>query len=474
MHNKILVVPFLFFLGTTTNALASLSLDDYLKQVEKNNQTVIANKMIIEATSEREDEGRLLFKPSLFAQAQMSVDKKPVNNVAAQGDQTNYEALSAGVFQNFESGLKAQAGYTFLHTNIKNASSTFVPTPDYNDGSIKLELTQSLWRNWAGLETKGQSTIIDAQAKASKLTASFSIKSIIAQAESLYWSLSQTNKIIKVQEDNIKRAQQIRSWNQRRSSTGLGDKADFYQADSNLRLREFELSNALQSQNLLRRSFNSLRGIDGNELTESLDSIDTKNLKSLSLPEKMALREDTKAALELQSIAKSNSQLAIERNKPTLELFGSYALNGRDKEKSKALSKSIETDHTTSVVGLKLSTPLDFFSTDKNIESYKKEQNAADFNYQKKVFDQDKEWNDLVTKFNDTKIKLDLVANITEAQKIKSANERNRLNNGRTTTFQVLNFESDLAAAELLKIQTETELLNIYSQLKIFSAGGAK
>ena len=82
--------------------------------------------------------------------------------------------------------------------------------------------------------------------------------------------------------------------------------------------------------------------------------------------------------------------------------------------------------------------------------------------------------NDLLTKFADAKVKLELAEKISDAQRTKASNERNRLNNGRTTTFQVLSFEVDNASAEILRIQTETDLLNIYAQLKIFSAGGAK
>ena len=99
---------------------------------------------------------------------------------------------------------------------------------------------------------------------------------------------------------------------------------------------------------------------------------------------------------------------------------------------------------------------------------------AAEYNYQRKVFDQDREYNDLLTQFEDAKVRLDLTEKIASTQRVKTNNERNRLNNGRTTTFQVLSFELDSAQADILKIQTETDLLNIYAQLKIFSAGGAK
>ncbi len=452
---------------------APLSLADYLKQVEEKNQGVVANKLVAEGTKAREEEGRLIFRPSIFAQGQMMVDKKPVAN-PAQGDRTDTEYVTAGLAQNFNFGLKGQLSYTLYHTKIYNSSRTFVPLADFNDGVAKIELSQSLWRNWNGKENKAQADLIDSQAKASKHIADFTVQSALTNAESVYWSLSQTRKVIQVQKDNLSRAQQLRAWNQRRINSGLAERSDFLQAEANLKLREYELSNALQQQNLLARTFNSLRGIDGNSVSEELAPVDSKSLKALTPPTKADFRADTLAALEQQNLAKANAALAIERNRPTFEVYGSYAFNGRDPERGDAVSNSFKTDHTTSAIGVRFNTPLDFGTTGSAIDGYKKEQIAAEYNYQRKVFDQDREWNDLLTKFEDAKIKLDLAEKISEVQRTKTLNERNRLSNGRTTTFQVLTFEVDNASADLLRIQTETDLLNIYAQLKIFSNGGAK
>jgi outer membrane protein TolC len=453
---------------------SQLTLEEYLNQVQEKNQTVIANKLIAEGTAGRENEGRLIFRPSIFANGQILVDKKPVANTMTQGDRTDAQYITAGLMQNFDFGLKGQIGYTLLHTKIYNAGQTFIPVADYSDGGAKLELSQSLWRNLWGKENKAQAVLLTTQAKAAKHIANFTVQTILASAESMYWSLSESRKVVQVQQDNLDRAKKLRTWNQRRIQSGLAEKSDFLQSDSNYKLREYEVANALQQQNLLQRSFNSFRGIDGNQVPSELESVDSKNLKNLTPPSKQDLREDTKAALEQQNLAKANAALAIERNKPTFEVFGSYTLNGRDPERSEAISNSFKTNHTTSAIGLRFVAPLDFATVNSTVDGYKKEQIAAEYNYQRKVFDQDKEWNDLLTKFQDTKIKLELVEKISEAQKIKSTNERARLNNGRTTTFQVLSFELDSAAADVLRIQTETDLLNIYAQLKIFSAGGAK
>lgn len=452
---------------------AQLSLSDYLAQVQEKNQAVVANKLVSEGTSARAEEGRLIFRPSIFAQGQMMVDKKPVAN-PSQGNRTDTEYVTAGLAQNFDFGLKGQLSYTLYHTQIYNASSTFVPLADFNDGIAKLELSQSLWRNWSGRENKAQADLIDSQAKASKHLADFTVQTTLTNAESVYWSLSQTKKVIQVQKDNLARAQQLRSWNQRRINSGLAERSDFLQSESNLKLREYELNNAIQQQNMLARAFNSLRGIDSNSVPEDLEPVNSKNLKALTPPPKAEFRADTLAALEQQNLAKANAALAIERNRPTFEVYGSYALNGRAAERNDAVSNSFKTDHTTSAIGLRFNTPLDFGTTSSAIDGYRKEQVAAEYNYQRKVFDQEREWNDLLTKFEDAKIKLELAEKISEAQRTKTLNERNRLSNGRTTTFQVLTFEVDNASADLLRIQSETDLLNIYAQLKIFSAGGAK
>jgi outer membrane protein TolC len=453
---------------------AQLTLDDYLKQVEEKNQSMTASKLITEGADLKADEGKLIFRPNIFAQAQTSTDKKPTTNRNAQGDETDYTFFTAGLTQQFRTGTSGKLGYTFSHTKIDNASVAFLPVNNFHDGIATLELSQSLWRNVWGKETRANETLITSQSQANKHTENYKMKVTLAQAESLYWSLSQIRKVVKVQKESLERAQKIRNWNQNRVKTGLGESADFLQADANFKAREYELRIALQEQKNLERAVNSLRGINGDLFEEDLDSVDSARIKTLALPSKTEMRDDTKAALELEKIARANSALAIERNRPTFEVYGSYALNGRDPQSSQAISNSFKTDHDTKAVGLRFVAPLDFGTTSDNIKGYKNDQLAAEQNFQRKLFEQEQQWNDLAAKFDDAKIKLSLVEKIEEAQRIKASNERDRLTRGRTVTFQVLNFEQDYAQSELARIQNETNILNIYSQLKIYGAGGTK
>ncbi|MBC7538983.1 MAG: TolC family protein [Bacteriovorax sp.] len=458
----------------TVSFSAQLSLNDFLKQVEGKNQSMTASKLIVEGAQERSNEGKLIFRPSVFAQAQTAVDKKPTTNINAQGDRTDYNYVTAGILQQFNFGLQGKLGYNLSHTKIYDASPAFLPVSDFHDGVATLELSQSLWRNFLGRESNSQVTIITSQALATKHSESYKMKATLAQSESLYWSLSQIRKVVKVQKESLERAQKIKVWNQNRLKNGLAESSDFLQADANYKAREYELKSTMQDLKTLQRSVNSFRGVDSEVLDEELESVDSNKIKKLTLPSKEELREDTKAALELQKISKASADLSIEKNKPTFEVYGTYALNGRNPETNQAITNSYKSDHNTKAIGLRFISPLDFGTTSDNISGYKKEQIAADQNFQRKLFEQEQQWNDLAARFEDAKAKLSLVEKIEEAQKIKASNERDRLSKGRTVTFQVLNFEQDYAQSELARIQNETNILNIYSQLKIYSAGGTK
>lgn len=465
-------ITLLFLIMTFNASGAELTLENFLNQVNEKNQMLNASKISSASAEKRKDEKKLLFTPSIFAQAQSVVDKKATTVVSMMGDKTDANMFTTGVMQQFDFGLKGKLSYTLAHTKLRNA--TLLNPNDFNETSLGLELSQSLWRDFWGSESKAQSDLIEGQSKIQKFSEDFKIKNILSKAEALYWGLSQMRKIIALQKDNLDRALKIKSWAQGRLKTGLGEKSDYLQADASVKFREYELKSGIQDEKTLQRTFNSLRGLESEIVPESLTALDNLQLKSLIIPHKDDLRDDTKVAREVQKISIANANLSIERNKPTLELYGTYILNGRDALRSNAIDKAFTKDFTTQAIGVKFSAPIDYFNLKNNIDSYKQDQIAAELNFKQKLFDENQEWTDLTTKFEDAQAKLVLAQIIEEAQRIKVVNERERLTKGRTVTFQVLNFEQDFAQSELLKIKSETDVLNIYSQLKIFANGDKK
>lgn len=467
-------VLLLFLVSPGVLLAKEYSLNDYLKEVEEKNQNIIASKNNIDAYKSRENESKLIFGTSIYAQAQTAIDKKPTTNVNAQGDRTDYDYGTVGLMQQFNFGLKGKLGYTLSHTKIYHALPTFLPTPDFKDSQFSLELSQSLWRNFNGLEGKSQESMMNADVKAKTHIEEYKIKNILSSAESVYWTMSQMTKMVQVQKDSLARAHKIREWALNRSNTGLGDKSDLLQSEANVKFREYELKTTEQQLKNLARAFNSLRNIDSENIDAKLDDVKTEFVKNLKLVNKAPLRDDTKAAMEYEKASKANLELSIERNKPTFEIYCSYALNGRNVEQSEAINNSFKTDHTTTAVGVRFQSPLDFSNLIDNIRGYKKEQTSAELTVRQKLFDQDKEWNDLISKFEDAKNNLALAEKIEEAQRLKASNERERLSRGRTVTFQVLNFEQDYAQSELLRIKSELEILNLFAESKKYMDGSQK
>ena len=104
-----------------------------------------------------------------------------------------------------------------------------------------------------------------------------------------------------------------------------------------------------------------------------------------------------------------------------------------------------------------------------------KAEKVAQLNYEYKQFVQDQDWTNLTQQLGEAKENLRLTTNIVNAQKAKLENERSRLRQGRTTTYQVLLFEQDFSQSEVSRVQAASAILGLQSQIKLYQsslAGG--
>ena len=235
--------------------------------------------------------------------------------------------------------------------------------------------------------------------------------------------------------------------------------------------REFELSAAKENLVSASIAFNSLRGIETPEILETLTSPSKADLEQLEPPVRASLRDDTYAARERKRQAESSSQFSLEKARPNLDLTGSFSFAGRDSRLTSSASDSFSKNHPTIAVGINLNAPIDFWNLKKIHDGAQASQRAADLDYQRKLFDQERDWAELSNQFESTKEQLRLAREVEQVQSEKLQYEQDRLKKGRTTTFQVLTFEQDYATARLNLIQTEAALLTLAAQMRTFSDG---
>ena len=463
--------------ATRAESAGVLTAQQYLDQVRGKSPGVKGSLESAAGASERSVEARLVTMPSFFADAQWAVDEKPALNPVLNWSQINYNTYSLGVAENFPIGLSAKLSYGVASTAYKNYVTPYT-TGIFSQSSFyeitpRIELTQQLWSGGFGRTIRAQRDSIEAQALASSNGARFQASQSLVQAEGYYWRLAFARQLVDVQKDALERAKKIQEWTSRQARLSLADRSDALQSQANLDLRRVELQAALDEERTSRLSFNLARAADAgssDDVPERLESADPKRVLEMKAPERGPEPRADVAAAEQQSRAVvANATIAAERDLPTLELFASYQLYGRDPAYGAASTNSFSDNVDTRAVGVRFSVPLDLAATHGARQGWAREQAGAELTYQQRLLEQEQSWADLSKKFSESRTRLGLLLQLEETQEAKLNREKERLRGGHSTTFQVLTFEQDFAQAQISRIRAEADVLTALVQMKIFT-----
>jgi len=452
----------------TAGLATPLTLESYLDQVKKGNEGVLALMESSEALKNRKDEARLLVRPGFFGNVSFYSDAKPTAAPQFQGNRTLVDTYNFGFSQQTPFGLAGKLYYQWTYTRIEGANPLLLPLANFYEAKPVLEVSQSLLKNGFGSETRSQLQVAEAGTLAQGYADSFKLKASLAEAEGAFWRLAISRQMVQVQKESLERAQRLKDWNRKRAQSGLGDKSDLLQSEANLQVRTLEYQTAVNEERSASVSFNSLRGVPEEKVTEALPVLNKTTTEKLTPPPKKSMRLDVRAAQELTKVAEANAALGKERNTPTLDVFGSLATNGRTDQWGQSISDSFTTRFPTFTVGVKFQTALDVGQVLDNRKAYQAEIKSAELQFRRKAFEEERDYRDLVKRFQEAKERLNLCFGIEEVQEKKLAREKERLKVGRSVTYQVILFEQDYASAELLRLKTQGEVLGLYSQLKLF------
>lgn len=181
------------------------------------------------------------------------------------------------------------------------------------------------------------------------------------------------------------------------------------------------------------RAFNSLRSLAATEVKESLELITPEKIKALAKVSRATTpREDISSAMAMLEATEANAELGYQRARPTLEVFGSYAYNGRDGELSNANKDAFDSHHPTWLAGLRFSTSFDFGNAYDVREGYLREQQAAELNLHRLMFDEQQDWLELQQRYDDILVRFAMIQSVEEIQKQKMDTERDHFNRGVT------------------------------------------
>jgi len=332
-------------------------------------------------------------------------------------------------------------------------------------------VTLPLWQNRFGSSTKATKDAAYFSNEYQKLNAKAASVATLVAAEQSYWNLVAARRVVEIQKNALRSAEQILSYVTKKEKMNLGEKGDVLQAKALLESRKLSLKQAENDEKLAARDFNKNRYINSNEVPEKLAAFDFAKLKNFLVPKiKERDRFDVKASEANMKAAVATAKIDEENNKPSLNAFGSYSQNQISGGFNDAISATPDRVGRSATVGLKLSVPLNFSMSSDIRQGARQSASAAKTNYHQKVFEQENDWQNLLQNLQVYQENLGLAQAIESAQKLKLENERKLLKQGRTTTYQILLFEQDFSNSEIITIQTAYKMANLLAQQKLYQS----
>jgi outer membrane protein TolC len=475
-HLKSITTVALLLTSPIAIAEPVFTLEQFLQEVRRDNTEVRGTQESKEGALDRAAEAKLVTAVNFFANGQFENDERIPTNFSLSYSSIITNTFSLGFSDTTPFGLQAKLSYNYNYFNLINpiffgtlpTQGPLTGFPGPYSATPMLELTQNLWSNGGGRGTQANQELLEAQALSTSYNSSFQNRTDLVNAEAAYWQLVTARQTVRIERVALDRAQKLYDYNAKRVRLQLADLSDALQSEALLKLRQLDLQTALDNERVSATAFNSARNINSETVPEFLPDLDYDQIQSMHEPTRVAMRDDVKAAEQLQRVTVANAVLGQERDSPTLDLYGSVALNGNTGTLNSTWTNGFSAGRPTEIVGVRFILPLDIGTWNKAKEGWEREKLGADLNYQRKFFDQEDGWKDLQKRLLEARKRLELTRAIEVAQEAKLRHEKDRLTKGRTTTYNVLTFEEDYNAAQVSRLQAQLAVLNVLTQMKLY------
>ncbi len=477
MMKKKLLISVIFFSYFTLSPLSGMSkefsLQEFLKRVGEDSlqlQSLQEKQKGLEFTL---SQAHLIYSPYVFGSFGYSNDQRQKLNTQFTGIQTIGKLYEFGIGKRFTFGADLKLGHTNQFADVRGTSLQNVTA---YEPALKLTLALPLWRNRGGVEWESQSLAQENNWRAQIYQTAQQEKNLIAFSQNLYWKYATLLAIKELQIQGLKRSHEIETWANSRVQNSLGDKSDLFQAQAVVVGKELNLNETEEEIQKTKIDFESLLNRDEQKLGASeIDQWELpKEIPLPAWPHGDATDSAPMMTAEVQSIfhrseSEQNSYKEVkEKNRFKLDLVADYAWTARERDFNDSWNELKTGDYPWWTFAIKYEQSLDFDSVGKVEAGQYQLINAAKKDYQNSLQKVQKDWRDLVIRWKLFDQKQILAKKLEDIQKRKLDFERNRLKTGRTTTFQVLQFEFDYLQSQLQHLQAKLELWNLKSQAETF------
>jgi len=386
------------------------------------------------------------------------------------GTETKRDAFSAGIDGLLPSGLEYRLAAPFVDSHGVGPSGAF----ENAAGSVGIELRQPLLKNFwidgARLNIKINKSLL----KTSELALRTQLMDTVARVELGYYDLLLAREAVNVQEQAVKLARELLAANRERIKQGVMAALDEKQAESQVSVQRSLL---LSAQRAVSLQENILKGLLSTNLVEWQDvaiepagdlaaarqAVDRKESWKRGLamrPDFLQLREEVERFGYI--VKYSHNQLF-----PQLDVVGAYGYNASAREFSGAFGQIRDQSSPFYSYGLRLTVPL--------------ERRAARESHKISKIDREQALLRLHQMEQDVLLQIDDAVKVAETNwervgttrearafaEVALQAEQTKLQNGKSTSFFVLQFQRDLTAARSEEIRALSEYNKALAQLAL-------
>lgn len=445
-----------------------LSVQEFLSKVQESSTYLRSLKNEIQSLELRLNEKDLEVSPEAFATWGISDDKTPPGN-PFMSPRTEVRGWTAGIRQKTILGLTGSISMSANQTLLDGIDPNNTDFTDFSTTNAAIQLELPLLRNAFGQATRSELRMGRMGIEAELNQKKYELKTALLNAENLYWTLASLDQIIDLQKENKERAETTAKLMARKARQNLVDDVDSLQAQAAVESRALDLERSTDSHRSAKYQFCLLLGCDDNTtLTLEVFPEDKWQEKIAQLPSTPMPREDFTARRLSGELTQEQGNVAVSNLLPELNLVGSYGINGREPDFDSSQEEMNKGEFPAWTIGLKASVPLDFGLLSKTRSGYQAKREAGKLQIENVNDSEQRAWRESGGKVKDAFSIFKRALELEKLQTLVVAKERRRLANGRTTTFQVLQAEQDLASIQIQKVQSQLNLIQAFNDLKSY------
>lgn len=370
-----------------------------------------------------------------------------------------------------------QYGFTASMASVERRS-TGEPNINNASGAAELQLTQPILKNFLIDQTRFSIQVDKNRLKYSEQTLRLNIMQTITTVEQAYYDLIYNEENVAVQEESVRLAETLASEDKQKEAVGALAMLDVQQAESQAATARAQLIAARSSLALAEHTMKQLLLEDYSswadkaiqpsgklsDLPQTYDRMDSWTKGLTMRPEIL------QAKLDLE---KAGIQLKYDKNQflPEVDLTGTYGFNGSGTTMGDALNDVEQLNHATYAIGAKLTTPLANIKARNAVKSDKLSVQQAVITVKKWERDIMKAVDDDIQTARSDYEQVLATRAAREYAELALDAEQKKLDNGKSTTFLVLQAQSTLTSARGSEIQALDNYNKELSQLSVDEGG---